>query len=77
MPKKFLEQILLSLKVWDLYPARRAKTLGCDSSPTGITIATVIRMIDGPLAPLHAPAKPRFRKCDECADIKTSRTRLS
>ena len=44
--------------------------------PDQITIATVIRMIDGPLAPLPCASETRFRKCDECVDIETCGTRI-
>jgi DNA-binding IscR family transcriptional regulator len=44
--------------------------------PDQVTLAAVIRMIDGPLAPLPCASETRFRKCDECVDIETCGTRI-
>jgi Rrf2 family protein len=78
IPKKFLEQILLSLKGLGLVSSKKGKGGGymLMHPPDQITIATVIRMIDGPLAPLPCASETRFRKCDECIDIETCGTRI-
>ena len=39
--------------------------------PDRITVGSVIRMIDGSLAPLPCASETRFRKCEECLDIET------
>jgi len=44
--------------------------------PEKITIGSVIRAIEGPLAPLPCASETRFRKCDECVDIQTCGTRI-
>jgi len=44
--------------------------------PDQITLASVIRMMEGPLAPLPCASETRFRKCDECIDIETCGTRM-
>jgi DNA-binding IscR family transcriptional regulator len=36
----------------------------------------VIRMIEGPLAPLPCASETRYRKCDECVDAATCGTRI-
>jgi Rrf2 family protein len=78
IPKKFLEQILLSLKGLGLVASKRGKGGGymLVHPPDQITLASVIRMIDGPLAPLPCASETRFRKCDECVDIETCGTRM-
>src|SRR5215813_8531982 len=78
IPKKFLEQILLSLKGLGLVSSKKGKGGGymLVHPPDQITIASVIRMIEGPLAPLPCASETRFRKCDECADIETCGTRI-
>ena len=78
IPKKFLEQILLSLKGLGLVSSKKGKGGGymLVLPPDQITIATVIRMIEGPLAPLPCASETRFRKCDECIDIETCGTRM-
>src|SRR5205085_5898639 len=75
---KFLEQILLSLKASGLVESRRGKGGGyvLAHRPDQITLASVIRMIEGPIATLPCASETRFRKCDECADIETCGTRI-
>lgn len=78
IPKKFLEQILLSLKSSGLVESRKGKGGGYSlvRSPDKITVADVIRLMEGPLAPLPCASETRFRKCDECVDIETCGTRM-
>ena len=78
IPKKFLEQILLSLKGLGLVSSKKGKGGGymLVQPPEEITLANVIRMIEGPLAPLPCASETRFRKCDECVDIETCGTRI-
>jgi len=78
IPKKFLEQILLALNNLGLVSSKKGKGGGyfLAQPPDQITLASVIRMIDGPLAPLPCASETRFRKCDECIDIETCGTRI-
>ena len=78
IPKKFLEQILLSLKSLGLVSSKKGKGGGymLVQPPTQITLASVIRMMEGPLAPLPCASETRFRKCDECVDAETCGTRI-
>jgi Rrf2 family protein len=78
IPKKFLEQILLSLKSSGLVESKKGKGGGYTlvRSPDKITVAAVIRLMEGPLAPLPCASETRFRKCDECVDIETCGTRI-
>jgi len=78
IPKKFLEQILLSLKGLGLVSSKKGKGGGymLVQPPDQITLASVIRMMEGPLAPLPCASETRFRKCDECIDIETCGTRM-
>lgn len=78
IPKKFLEQILLALKSSGLVESKKGKGGGYSlvRPPEEITVASVIRMMEGPLAPLPCASETRFRKCDECVDIETCGTRI-
>ncbi len=78
IPKKFLEQILLALKNSGFVDSKKGKGGGYTlaHNPANITIGNVIRMMEGPLAPLPCASETRFRKCDECVDIDTCGTRL-
>src|SRR5580692_11026442 len=78
IPKKFLEQILLSLKSVGFVASKKGKGGGyvLAQPPDKITIGSVIRAVEGPLAPLPCASETRFRKCDECVDIQTCGTRI-
>ena len=78
IPKKFLEQILVSLKSAGFVSSKKGKGGGyvLAQPPEKITIGSVIRAIEGPLAPLPCASETRFRKCDECVDIQTCGTRF-
>ncbi|HTM11871.1 MAG TPA: Rrf2 family transcriptional regulator [Bryobacteraceae bacterium] len=78
IPKKFLEQILVSLKSAGFVASKKGKGGGyaLAQPPENITIGSVIRAIEGPLAPLPCASETRFRKCDECVDIQTCGTRI-
>ncbi len=78
IPKKFLEQILLGMKSTGIVASRKGKGGGYSlaHSPDSVTMGSVIRMIEGPLAPLPCASETRFRKCDECPDVDTCGTQM-
>ena len=78
IPKKFLEQILLSLKGIGLVESKKGKGGGYQLSrpPSTITIGSIIRLLEGPLAPLPCASETAFKACDECRDIEHCGTRM-
>lgn len=70
IPKKFLESILLSLKNKGILQSKMGKGGGylLGKPPDSITLGEVIRILDGPLAPLPCVSQTAYRKCDECED---------
>lgn len=78
IPQQFLEQILLNLKQYGLVASKKGKGGGylLAKSPETVTLGSVIRLIEGPLAPLPCASETAFRKCDECVDIRTCGTRM-
>jgi Rrf2 family protein len=68
IPKKFLEQILLDLKHRGLVISKRGKDGGylLLKSPEDITFGEILRMIDGPIAPLPCLSQTAYRKCGDC-----------
>lgn len=78
IPKRFLEQILLGLKHLGLVNSKKGLHGGyyLVQSPETITLGSVIRMIEGPLAPLPCASETAYRACEECPDPKTCETRI-
>lgn len=68
IPKKFLEQILLDLKREGIVRSLRGKTGGylLLRPATDVTFGEVLRIIDGPLAPLPCLSITAYRRCDDC-----------
>jgi Rrf2 family protein len=70
VPRKFLEQILLQLKAHGLIDSRRGRTGGyvLVRRPEEITVSQVLRIVDGPIAPLACISRTAYRRCPDCAD---------
>ena len=68
IPKKFLEQILLDLKRHGILVSRRGKLGGYQllKDPADITFGSILRIIDGPIAPLPCLSKMAYRRCADC-----------
>lgn len=68
IPKKFLEQILLELKRNGLVESRRGKLGGylLQKPAAAITFGEVLRLIDGPVAPLPCLSVTAYRRCEDC-----------
>jgi Rrf2 family protein len=77
VPRKFLEAILTQLRDQGLVESRRGPAGGhrLTAPPAGISVADVIRSIDGPLAMTPCASLSAFRACDDCVDIETCRLR--
>jgi len=78
IPKKFLEVILWELKQRGIVESKKGKGGGYQLAlpPDKITLGSVIRTIDGPLAPLPCASETAYRKCEECIDETRCGTRL-
>lgn len=70
IPKKFLEQILLELKRAGYVDSRRGRAGGYVllKAPEEIMFGEVLRLIDGPIAPLPCLSKIAYRKCEDCRE---------
>jgi Rrf2 family protein len=70
LPKKFLEQILLELKRRGVVQSKRGKNGGYAllKPPSMISFGEVIRIVDGPMAPLPCLSRTAYRRCDDCID---------
>ena len=78
IPKKFLELILLDLKNHGILQSKKGKGGGYSlgRKPAAIKLGRVIRLLDGPLAPLPCVSQTAYAPCDECEDEKTCGIRL-
>ena len=75
IPRKFLEAILLELKnAGILYSKGGGYALA--KNPAEIVLGDVIRVIDGPLAPIPCVSERAYARCEECVDEATCGTRL-
>jgi Rrf2 family protein len=70
IPQKFLEHILLDLKRKGLVASRRGRAGGymLIKQPHEMTIGSVLRAIDGPIAPLPCISRTAYRRCTDCKD---------
>ena len=77
IPKKFLEQILLDLKRAGIVASRRGRLGGyvLVRPADKLTFGEVLRLIDGPIAPLPCLSKIAYRRCNDCADEATCEIR--
>ncbi|MDQ6845524.1 MAG: Rrf2 family transcriptional regulator [Bacteroidota bacterium] len=68
IPLKFLENILNELKKADLLESKKGKGGGYSLkiSPKKISLATVIRVINGPIALLPCVSLNFYEKCADC-----------
>ena len=68
IPLKFLESILLDLRKAGLLESKKGKGGGYFFAipPAKIKVATVIRLLDGPIALLPCASLNFYKKCDDC-----------
>lgn len=78
IPRKFLEAILVELKKAGILHSRKGKGGGyvLAREPSKIMMGEIIRVIDGPLAPIPCVSERAYARCEECADEATCGTRL-
>jgi Rrf2 family protein len=70
IPLSFLEQILLDLRRAGLVGSRRGRDGGhyLLKEAARISLGQVIRLIDGPVAPLPCLSRTAYRRCPDCKD---------
>jgi Rrf2 family protein len=70
IPKKFLDTILGELRNAGLVFSKKGKGGGYTLARPAeeIKVGHVIRVLDGPLAPISCASKNSYRRCEDCAD---------
>ncbi len=68
IPIKFLENILLQLKNAEILDSKKGKGGGyfLAKDPQEITLAKIIRLVNGPIAMLPCVSLNFYEKCDDC-----------
>ena len=78
IPIKFLEAILLDLKNNGLLESKTGRKGGyrLSRSPAMVTVGELVRVLEGPLAPLPCASETAYRPCEDCRDIQLCGTRI-
>lgn len=68
IPKKFLDAILGELRNAGFVISRKGKDGGyrLAKPATEIKVGHVIRVLDGPLAPVACASRTQYQRCDDC-----------
>ena len=78
IPPKFLEAILLDLKNHGILRSKKGKGGGyfLGRSPELISLGEVVRVLEGPIAPLPCVSQTSYTRCEECEDEKSCGIRM-
>lgn len=73
IPLKFLESILLELRKSGLLASKKGKGGGyfLNQPAENINIASIIRVLEGPIALLPCVSLNYYQKCEDCEDEET------
>src|SRR4029077_10289131 len=71
IPLKFLENILLELKKAGVLESKKGKGGGYyfAMDPHNVSLAKVMRLLDGPIALLPCVSLNFYKKCDDCDEV--------
>ncbi len=76
-PKRFLEQILLEIRKAGIVASTRGRTGGYVllREAQTISLSELLRLIDGPIAPLQCLSQRAYQRCEDCEDEATCKLR--
>jgi Rrf2 family protein len=79
VPKKFLDAILGDLRNAGLIFSKKGPGGGymLARAPGDIKVGHVIRVLDGPLAPIACASRTAYQPCRDCKDVKTCAVRIA
>ncbi len=76
-PKRFLEHILLEVRNAGVIASTRGRSGGYSliKKPVEVSISELLRLIDGPIAPLPCLSRRAYQRCEDCTDEASCRIR--
>jgi Rrf2 family protein len=76
-PKRFLEHILLEIRNAGVIASIRGRNGGymLIKDPSAVSLSELLRLIDGPIAPLACLSRRAYQRCDDCSDEESCRIR--
>lgn len=76
-PKRFLEHILLEIRNAGFIASVRGRHGGyvLIKEPREVSLSALMRLIDGPIAPLPCLSRRAYQRCEDCPDETTCRLR--
>ncbi|WGD30548.1 Rrf2 family transcriptional regulator [Ancylobacter sp. WKF20] len=79
IPKKFLDAILLELRNAGMVRSRKGPGGGYALAKplTDIRVGHIIRVLDGPLAPINCASKSAYVPCADCRDVEGCSVRIT
>ena len=71
IPRKFLDAILLELTKAGILSSKKGKGGGymLARPADAVTAGQIIRILDGPLAPIACASRTAYRPCPDCTDV--------
>lgn len=77
VPKRFLEHILLDIRDAGIIASTRGRSGGYAlvRDPRQVSIPELLRLIDGPIAPLPCLSRTAYQRCEDCTDEASCRIR--
>jgi Rrf2 family protein len=78
IPKRFLDAILGQLRNAGLVRSRKGPGGGyaLTRPPEQIRVGQIIRVLDGPFAPIGCASRTAYQPCEDCGDIERCTVRL-
>jgi Rrf2 family protein len=78
IPKKFLDTILGELRNAGFVNSKKGKGGGYTLARPAheIRVGHIVRVLDGPLAPIQCASNTAYRRCEDCSDEKKCGVRL-
>jgi Rrf2 family protein len=79
LPRKFIEQILSTLRAAGYISSRRGRDGGYELLKPAdlIHVGSLLRLVDGPIAPLNCLSRTAYQRCDDCRSESSCELRLA